>query len=54
MDSEHAPAKLNLALHVRRRRPDGYHDLETLFAFTDFGDTLTAEASDALSLRVEG
>ena len=54
MDSEHAPAKLNLALHVRRRRPDGYHDLETLFAFTDFGDTLTAETSDTLSLRVEG
>ena len=26
-------AKINLALHVRKRRDDGYHELETLFAF---------------------
>jgi 4-diphosphocytidyl-2-C-methyl-D-erythritol kinase len=30
---ETAYAKLNLALHVRGREPDGYHRLETLFAF---------------------
>ena len=35
-------AKINLALHVRERRDDGYHVLETLFAFVDAGDTLTA------------
>lgn len=35
-------AKINLALHVRGRRPDGYHELETLFAFVDAGDVLTA------------
>ena len=52
--TEVALAKLNLALHVRRRRPDGYHALETLFAFTDFGDTLTAEPADALTLTVTG
>jgi len=52
--TEAAPAKVNLALHVRRRRPDGYHDLETIFAFTDFGDTLHGAASDRLSLIVEG
>lgn len=40
---ETAYAKVNLALHVRRRREDGYHDIETLFAFVDVGDTLTAE-----------
>lgn len=51
---EAAPAKVNLALHVRRRRPDGYHDLETIFAFTDFGDTLTGTAADGLSLTVDG
>ncbi len=51
---EHAPAKLNLALHVRRRRDDGYHDLETLFAFTAFGDTLRAAPADDLRLAVEG
>jgi 4-diphosphocytidyl-2-C-methyl-D-erythritol kinase len=47
-------AKLNLALHVRRRRADGYHDLETIFAFTELGDGLTVEPADGLSLRVEG
>lgn len=52
--TESAPAKLNLALHLRRRRPDGYHDLETIFAFTHFGDTLTAAAADTLSLAVTG
>lgn len=51
---EHAPAKLNLALHVRRRRDDGYHDIETLFAFTAFGDTLRAAPAEALTLAVEG
>jgi 4-diphosphocytidyl-2-C-methyl-D-erythritol kinase len=52
--SEAAPAKLNLALHLRRRRPDGYHDLETVFAFTDFGDVLSVEPADAVSLAVDG
>jgi 4-diphosphocytidyl-2-C-methyl-D-erythritol kinase len=51
---EHAPAKINLALHLRRRRPDGYHDLETIFAFTGFGDTLTAEEGQGLSLTLSG
>lgn len=40
--TETACAKINLALHVRRRREDGYHELETLFAFVDAGDVLTA------------
>lgn len=35
-----APAKLNLFLHVTGRRADGYHDLQTLFQFVDFGDAL--------------
>ncbi len=54
MLSEAAPAKINLALHLRRRRQDGYHDLETVFAFTGFGDTLTAKAADHLSLTLSG
>jgi len=40
--NEIAYAKINLALHVRRRRDDGYHELETLFAFVDDGDRLEA------------
>ena len=54
MISEHAPAKINLALHLRRRRADGYHDLESIFAFTAFGDTLTGQAADGLSLTLSG
>ena len=48
---ETAYAKINLALHLRRRRDDGYHELETLFAFVDAGDTLTAKpaAQDRLA-----
>lgn len=47
-------AKLNLALHVRRRRDDGYHDLETIFAFTELGDALTVAPADALTLALDG
>jgi 4-diphosphocytidyl-2-C-methyl-D-erythritol kinase len=36
-----APAKLNLFLLITGRRADGYHTLQTLFRFIDFGDTLT-------------
>jgi 4-diphosphocytidyl-2-C-methyl-D-erythritol kinase len=52
--SEPAPAKLNLALHVRGRLPDGRHALETLFAFCVDGDRLTGEAADALTLTCDG
>ncbi len=51
---ETAYAKLNLALHVRRRRADSYHELETLFAFVDAGDELVAASAPADSLRVLG
>lgn len=54
MLTEFAPAKLNLALHLRRRRADGYHDLETVFAFTEFGDTLGAAPGEGLALTVTG
>lgn len=38
-----APAKLNLMLHITGRRADGYHELQTLFQFLDYGDELTFE-----------
>lgn len=44
-----APAKLNLFLHIIGRRPDGYHNLQTLFQFLDFGDQLTFVLSDTSS-----
>ena len=51
---ETAYAKINLALHVRRRREDGYHELETLFAFVDAGDELSARAGPRDELTVIG
>jgi 4-diphosphocytidyl-2-C-methyl-D-erythritol kinase len=51
---ETAYAKINLALHVRRRREDGYHELETLFAFVDAGDGLTARSAARDELTVVG
>jgi 4-diphosphocytidyl-2-C-methyl-D-erythritol kinase len=53
-DTETAFAKINLALHVRRRREDGYHDIETLFAFAQHGDQLQASLSDTLGLTIDG
>ncbi len=35
-----APAKLNLFLHITGQRPNGFHDLQTVFQFLDFGDKL--------------
>ncbi|HBB6756338.1 TPA: 4-(cytidine 5'-diphospho)-2-C-methyl-D-erythritol kinase [Citrobacter amalonaticus] len=38
-----SPAKLNLFLYITGRRADGYHTLQTLFQFLDYGDTLSLE-----------
>jgi 4-diphosphocytidyl-2-C-methyl-D-erythritol kinase len=43
-----APAKLNLFLHVTGRRPDGFHDLETVFQLVDLCDEIDIE------LRADG
>ena len=43
-----APAKINLFLHVIGRRPDGYHELQTVFQFLDYGDELSFQ------LRADG
>ncbi|RED15423.1 4-(cytidine 5'-diphospho)-2-C-methyl-D-erythritol kinase [Parasphingopyxis lamellibrachiae] len=51
---ETAFAKINLALHVRERLPDGYHRIETLFAFCKDGDTLEAAPADDISLTIDG
>ncbi|WP_123793388.1 4-(cytidine 5'-diphospho)-2-C-methyl-D-erythritol kinase [Pacificibacter maritimus] len=49
-----APAKINLSLHVTGQRNDGYHLLDSLVAFVDVGDQVTAEAAQHTSLTVEG
>ena len=51
---EAAPAKINLALHVRARRADGYHEIETLFAFLRDGDSVSIEEADRDSFALTG
>lgn len=52
--SETAFAKINLALHVRRRRADGYHEIETIFAFAGDGDVLTLDEDGSSGLTITG
>lgn len=54
MITEPAPAKLNLALHIRHRRPDGYHELETLFAFAQHGDLIELAPADRDRFTITG
>ncbi len=49
-----APAKINLTLHVVRRRHDGYHDLESLVAFAGVADILSLDPARPLDLMVSG
>lgn len=49
-----APAKLNLFLHIIGKRPDGYHLLESLTFFTEFGDHLEFTPSTNLTLHITG
>ncbi len=49
-----APAKINLFLHVSSPRPDGYHELEALVAFSVYGDELEFSPSDGIELQMLG
>jgi len=50
-----APAKVNLTLHIlSRRASDGYHELESLVAFTGAGDLVSLEPGAGLSLEISG
>lgn len=48
------PAKINLYLKIVGKRPDGYHELESLFAFLDLEDVLEIEKSDKFNLEIDG
>jgi 4-diphosphocytidyl-2-C-methyl-D-erythritol kinase len=52
--AELAAAKVNLALHVTGRRPDGLHLLDSLVVFPRLGDRLEAEPAAGLSLAIDG
>jgi 4-diphosphocytidyl-2-C-methyl-D-erythritol kinase len=49
-----APAKVNLALHVLGRRPDGYHDLDSIVAFASVGDRLTLAPAPGFAITASG
>jgi 4-diphosphocytidyl-2-C-methyl-D-erythritol kinase len=51
---ENAPAKVNLTLRVLARRGDGYHEIESLVVFADFGDALSFSRGGDLTLTVRG
>ncbi len=48
-----APAKLNLMLHITGRRADGYHELQTLFQFLDYGDELSFALREDGEVRLQ-
>jgi 4-diphosphocytidyl-2-C-methyl-D-erythritol kinase len=52
--SEKACAKINLALHILGRRNDGYHELDSVVGFADFGDRIAIKVSDQLTLECSG
>jgi 4-diphosphocytidyl-2-C-methyl-D-erythritol kinase len=52
--AEIAPAKVNLTLRVGGKRPDGYHNIESLVAFAHESDALRLTPGDALSLTADG
>jgi 4-diphosphocytidyl-2-C-methyl-D-erythritol kinase len=49
-----APAKLNLFLHITGRRPDGYHQLQTVFRLLDWGDRIHLRIREDGRIRREG
>lgn len=51
---EAAPAKINLALHVTGQRDDGYHLIDSIVAFTDYGDRLTFTPAERDSFQLDG
>jgi len=51
---EFGPAKLNLYLHVTGRRPDGYHDLDSLVGFASIGDEIALRKAEGFRVEITG
>ena len=49
-----ARAKINLCLHVVGQRGDGYHLLDSIVGFAEFGDVLTFDLADTTTLTIDG
>ena len=48
----HSPAKLNLMLHITGQRPDGYHNLQTVFQFIDLNDELEFRLTKSSGIQI--
>ncbi|WP_312087478.1 4-(cytidine 5'-diphospho)-2-C-methyl-D-erythritol kinase [Acinetobacter variabilis] len=49
-----SPAKLNLFLHITGRRPNGYHELQSIFQLINLCDWLEFEQTDDQQIQIEG
>jgi len=49
-----APAKINLFLHLTRKKQDGYHALQSLVSFADIGDEINIKPAEQFSFSVKG
>jgi 4-diphosphocytidyl-2-C-methyl-D-erythritol kinase len=49
-----SPSKLNLFLHITGRRPNGYHELQSIFQLIDLSDWLEFKQIDNLAIEIEG
>jgi len=49
-----APAKINLTLHIKGRREDGFHLIESFVVFCDVGDEITVSSYDGFALNLTG
>ena len=49
-----ARAKINLALHVTGQRDDGYHLIDSLVTFANFGDEVSVSPAAELTLSIDG
>ena len=49
-----SPSKLNLFLHITSRRPDGYHELQSIFQLIDLCDWLEFEQTADKQIQIEG
>ena len=48
-----SPSKLNLFLHITGRRPDGYHELQSIFQLIDLCDWLEFEQTADKQIQIE-
>ena len=49
-----SPAKINLYLEVKNKRNDGFHNIESLMTFCDYGDLISVRRSNSFKFKING